>query len=226
MGWGCYCALNEAALTLCSLTRMVTGGKTTNSLGSRMEKMTSRGQGFQSDLMTGMQGADLRIRRVVLQALQRTCERPGLGLPPALTRAASTGTVNHYSGPRPCRASLSPCGVSLDCQLLTSNTALHQSLTIHQTEPLGLHISWDTRLSWFMLDLGDCCWRVESSLAHLSAVSHYLEPSKGPQRGDLGALGFNPNSTCQLIKHFWHFDFLIFKIGMWAGFTGKMTVSN
>lgn len=84
----------------------------------------------------------------------------------------------------------------------------------HQTEPLGLHSSWDTRLSWFTLDLGDCCWRVESSLAHLSAVSHYLEPSRGPQRGDLGALGFNPNSTCQLIKHFWHFDFLIFKIGM------------
>lgn len=37
----------------CSLTYVVTGGETTNSLGLRMEKMTSRGQDFQSNWMIG-----------------------------------------------------------------------------------------------------------------------------------------------------------------------------
>lgn len=51
---------------------MVTGGDTTNSLGLRMEKMISWGQGFESDLMTGMQGADLTIQQSVLLVSQRT----------------------------------------------------------------------------------------------------------------------------------------------------------
>lgn len=44
------------------LTHMVTGGGTTNSLGLRMEKMISHGQGLQSDFLTGMQEADLGLQ--------------------------------------------------------------------------------------------------------------------------------------------------------------------
>lgn len=88
-------AINEAALALCSLTHMVTGGETTNSLGLRMEKMISRGQGLQSDLMTGMQGTDLRIQKSVLQASQKTCECGGLGLHSTPMLATWTGTVNY-----------------------------------------------------------------------------------------------------------------------------------
>lgn len=54
------------ALGFYSLTHMVTGGETTNSPGLRMEKMINQGQGLQSDLMIGMQGADLRIHSTKL----------------------------------------------------------------------------------------------------------------------------------------------------------------
>lgn len=67
---------------------MVTGGETTNSLGLRMEKMISWGKGFESDLMTGMQGADLTIQKSVLQVSQRTFEYGGLWLQPTLRLAA------------------------------------------------------------------------------------------------------------------------------------------
>lgn len=83
-----YHAINEAALALCSLTHMVTGGETTNSLGLRVEKMISWGQGFESDLMTGMQGADLTTQKSVVRVSQRTLECGGLWWHPALGLAA------------------------------------------------------------------------------------------------------------------------------------------
>lgn len=83
-----YHAINEAALALCSLTHMVTGGETTNSLGLRMEKMISWGQGFESDLMTGMQGADLTRQKSVLRVSQRTFKCRGLWSHPTLRQAA------------------------------------------------------------------------------------------------------------------------------------------
>lgn len=44
------------------LTHMVTGGGATNSLGLRMERMISHGQGLQSDFVTGMQEADTGLQ--------------------------------------------------------------------------------------------------------------------------------------------------------------------
>lgn len=107
---------------------MVTGGETTNSLGLRMEKMISQGQGFQSDLMTGMQWADPRIQKRVLQASQRTFKCRGFSLNPSQA-GCPPGIVNgstHFHGGAGMRQS-----VELESQILASPTAKvsHQSLS-------------------------------------------------------------------------------------------------
>lgn len=71
------------------LTHMVTGGGTTNSLGLRMEKMISHGQGLQSDFLTGMQEADMGLqssRCPTEQSTPHPSPVPPADLPPCTGR--------------------------------------------------------------------------------------------------------------------------------------------
>ena len=86
-----------------------------------------------------------------------------------------------------------------------------------------LHISWGLWAPLVGVGFG-CWWRVASRLAHLYRIT--CRPSRGPWAGHLGILGFNSSSACGLTEQFWHFDFLIFKTGIWAGLAGKMTMSD
>lgn len=163
--------------------------------------------------MTGMPGSDLRIRRVCYRPRRGPASAQGLACLPL-----SRGRLHGDSQALLRSEVVSRLLESLWCvSRLPASHKQYSPPPVLGDTPDGA--TWTAHFLGHQAELvhagfGDCCWRVESSLAHLSAVSHYLEPSRGPERGDLGALGFNPNSTCQLIKHFWHFDFLIFKIGM------------
>lgn len=112
------------------LTHTVTGGGATNSLGLRVEKMISHGQGLQSDFTTGMQEANMG-----LQSNRRPVEQSVLWavptLRPSLPWDRQSQDVNH--------------GVPSSACLMS---VLLQSNTFHQKWPLrtrggdaSLHVS-------------------------------------------------------------------------------------